>query len=66
MPKAKDNNTVEIVDELKRVIDHRAFAVYYSDDNDILQAFYDTSEQQFVYTLFQPGSSYNADLTQED
>ena len=43
-----------------------AFAVYYSDDNDILQAFYDTSEQQFVYTLFQPGSSDNTDLTQED
>lgn len=40
------------------------FANYYSDDNDILEAYYDASERQIAYVLFQPDSDENTCLTE--
>lgn len=40
------------------------FANYYSDDNDILEVYYDGSERQIVYVLFQPDSDENISLTE--
>lgn len=40
------------------------FANYYSDDNDILEAYYDASERQIAYVLFQPDSDENICLTE--